>query len=191
MKILILILAFSTTVFSSEVCFIEDLPEIKNLYSRVLELRPDIDETWALRFAYLLQIYTSRYDLDPYRAIAIAMQESSLREVHRKTTVIKYQKTCEKNSTECKNVAIISEKYSDFGIFQFHVRTIDAYGYDLEKLKNHDLEYAVMRYCQLMQEKLRICRNLGETAWTCYHSTTPKLRKNYEKLVNRYYKEVN
>jgi hypothetical protein len=155
------------------------------VYQHVIRLRPNINRNWAAKFAQLIATHSLDSGLDAHRAVAIAMQESSLREIHRTVTTMKTATVCD--SAGCVVINRKKISYTDYGIFQFHVRTVENSGFDLQRLKDHDLEYAVKRYFDLMSEKLRMCRHLGDDAWTCYHSTTPALRNRYKKLVNRYY----
>jgi hypothetical protein len=69
-------------------------------------------------------------------------------------------------------------------MFQFHVNTIVNYKIDPVRLKN-DIDYCVDWHFKLMNIKKKECKN-KDKPWSCYHSKTEKLRKEYIKLVERY-----
>lgn len=116
----------------------------------------------------LISKYSLKYKVDPLRVVAIAMQESGLRNVDR----------------------IHGGIVTDVGIYQFNILTIDSYGMDAVRLKN-DIAYATERMCWLLSIKLKECSDLGKDAWACYHSRTDKHRLKYINLVDKYYKGIN
>lgn len=154
------------------------------LYCRILKLKPNIDHQWAKHFAILLAKYGKEYHMDPWRSLAIAMQETSLRDIHRKHTIIIFYEQCQ--GKKCIAHYRYVDGYSDLTVFQFHTRTIVGYQLDPVKLSNN-LDYAVQEHFLLLREKMKQCEDLGAEAWTCYHSKTPIFREQYEKLVDRYY----
>lgn len=79
--------------------------------------------------------------------------------------------------------------YTDIGLYQFHAATIEAYGMDAIRLRD-DIEYATDRHCFLLSVKVKECADLGEDAWACYHSRTPKYRNKYIQMVNRYFTKI-
>lgn len=135
------------------------------IFCAILKVKPSIKRKFAFELSNLFHNHIKLKGLDPLRAVAIVMQESSFKKV-----------------TTYKD-----NKPLDVGLFQFHIDTIKNYGFDLEKLLNHDLEYSTKCYTKLMKSKLKVCKSLGDDAWTCYHSKNEGPRKRYKRLVNRFY----
>lgn len=154
------------------------------MYCQILKWRPTIDEKWAMKFSDLLYRYGKKYNMDPWRSLAIAMQESSLRNIHRKHSIVKFKQKCVKK--RCRQVYNIYRGYSDLSIFQFHIMTALANKMDIIRL-NTDLDYAVKEHFILLKKKEARCHKLGKLSWSCYHSTSPIRRKHYVQLVNRYF----
>lgn len=127
---------------------------------RIMDLQPDADRAFARELAYEMCYWSLQYRTDPMISVAIAMQESSLRPGAVSST-------------------------GDSTVFQFSPHTITAYHLDRARLKV-DLGYQVFCHFRLLQEKRQTCP--GPLGWSCYHSTTPRLRRQYEKNVLRYYK---
>lgn len=156
------------------------------LYCTILELRPDINKDMAYSLSNHIYKYSNMYKVDPYRVIAIGMQESGLRVVNRKQSVMLINEECDPEGV-CTEYAKYVTGYSDVGIFQFHVNTIQNYSMDALRLRD-DIEYATEQACLLLSLKIKECKDVGKNAWACYHSRTEHHRKLYVKLVNRYYK---
>lgn len=135
------------------------------LQCAIMSLQPAIKAGEAHTLSNYIYKYSKKYEVDPYRVIAIGMQESSLQNINR----------------------VNNQIITDVGMFQFNVNTIDAYEMDFERLQT-DLSYQVEMACWLLSQKLKYCSDLGMDAWTCYHSRTEKYRLLYQDLVNRYYK---
>ena len=162
------------------------------IYCHIKRVRPNMDNKKAMKISNLMYKYSRKYkNKNPILSVAIAMQETRIRRIERRQTIIVF--TCrgelvkEGSKYRClgKERAEYVEGYSDISIFQFHALTIKRLGLDPVKLKNN-LEYAVEQHFKLMKKKLKICKHLGDEAWSCYHSTTPNLRKRYKKDVERY-----
>lgn len=131
-------------------------------------LQPKLNNEEALILSNLIYKYSIKYNVDPYRVIAIGMQESGLKNIDRLS----------------KNGII-----TDIGIFQFNVGTIDIYKLDSRRLKD-DISYAVEKACWLLSKKLKDCQHLGKDAWGCFHSRSDKHRLKYHKMVDKYYKLI-
>ena len=110
--------------------------------------------------------------------------------IHRKHTVLELVEDCDEETGKCVEYMRKVRGYTDIGLYQFHAATIEAYGMDALRLRD-DIEYATDRHCFLLSVKLRECADLGDSAWTCYHSRTPFYREKYEKMVNKYYEKIN
>lgn len=162
LKYLLLLLFVPMLVFA-------DWTDNHPIYRAIIKLNPSMDKKLALRLSNAIHNNVKLHGLDPYRAVAIAMQESSLRRVHRRNK---------------------SGDITDIGMFQVHVNSVAIYNLDIQRLVNHDLDYTTKAYTTIMKEKLQICKHLGDEAWSCYHSGTRKYRKKYVKAVNRWYRRI-
>lgn len=141
-----------------------------------------------MKLSNKLAKYGKQYKQDPYRSLAIAMQESSLKMINRKDQVIVFKKHCKAAGTCTKSYKVI-DGVTDVGLFQFHVKTILAYKLDPIRLQT-DLDYSVSTHFKVLSDKLKQCKSLKQYAWSCYHSKTPTLRKHYAKKVNHYYRKI-
>ncbi len=159
--------------------------KLHKLYCKIMELQPNSDPKWAMRFSNALVRYAKKYDMDPWLSLAIAMQESSLLFPKPVTKSIVFTRTCNKKGV-CNRSHKIVEGHTDLGIFQFHVNTIISNDIDPVRLIE-DLDYATDWHYQVLKKKIVQCKHLGEKAWACYHRRTPMLHANYFKKVSRYY----
>ena len=155
------------------------------LYCRIITLQPKADKKWAMRLSNYLVRYAKKYQLDPWRSLAIAMQESSLLSTKRYSTVMVPILNCS-SRRDCNTVYKIINAISDIGIFQLHANTVKQYNFTPSRLE-HDLEYMVKTHFIVLKDKIKQCKKYGVEAWSCYHSKTPVLRKRYIRHVNRYY----
>lgn len=154
------------------------------IFCQILTLRPSIDKSWAYQFSNLLFKYAKQFNMDPMRSLAIAMQETSLKNQHRTRKVLVFYNKCQ--DKKCIKTYKEVEGASDLSIFQFHIKTIKHFDIDPLKL-NNSLEYAVKSHFKLLKYKQQRCAYLKENAWACYHSKTPKYQKRYISMVNRWY----
>jgi len=154
------------------------------LFCQICQFNPTIDKKWAMKLSNLLHKYGKAYDIDPWRSLAIAMQESSLKEQSRRRKVLVYYDVCKKN--HCKKKYKYVEGVSDIGLFQFHVNTIIYNKINPLRLAS-DLDYTVQQHFLLLSKKQQQCDHLGKESWACYHSKNKKYRDKYVKLVNRYF----
>ena len=154
------------------------------LFCHILKLQPRVDKPWAMKFSNLLSKYGKKHKLDPWRSLAIAMQESSLHYTKRYHTVVVPEHNCQSRSTKPKYKIV--RALSDFGYFQLHASTVKQYKLSPERLLN-DLDYMVKTHFLVLKDKIKMCKRLGDDAWSCYHSRTPVLRKRYIQKVGQYY----
>ena len=154
------------------------------LFCQICKFKPNVNKEWAMKLSNLLFKYGKAYSIDPWRSLAIAMQESSLKNQSRKRKVLIYYDFCEKN--KCAKKYKYVEGLSDVGLFQFHVNTIIYNKINPLRLAT-DLEYTVEQHFLLLSKKQKQCQSLGKEAWACYHSKNKKYRDKYVKLVNRYF----
>lgn len=154
------------------------------LFCQICKFNPHANKKWAMKLSNLLYQYGKEYHLDPWRSLAIAMQESSLKNQSRKRKVLIYYDFCEKSA--CVKKYKYVEGLSDVGLFQFHVNTLIYHKINPLRLAS-DLDYSVEQHFLLLSKKQKQCQSLGKNAWACYHSRTKKHRDKYVKLVNRYF----
>jgi len=157
------------------------------IYCKIVELRPNIDKKWAMKFSNIIYVKAKAYKMDPLRSVAIAMQESSLRQINRKQAVLVPNEVCD-DMGECETSYAIVSGYSDISIWMFHVRTLKSFSID-PSLAQSSLEYATEKHFEILKHKIKACKRLGKEAWSCYHSATPRHRKKYLQLVNRFFTE--
>lgn len=158
-QIILLILLFSINCYT-----LDNHP----IYTAIKILRPSIDNDFAITLSNHIHNNIYLKGLDPYLAVSIAMQESTIS-----------HKVVSKNG-----------QINDIGIFQINVRTAKAYRLDISKMLDNDLKYITKAYTIIMKDKINKCRNLGQEAWSCYHSRTNKHRARYIKHVMRYYNKI-
>ena len=133
-------------------------------FQHIVRLRPDMDRGYAYLLAQLIEKHAKQQRVSPRRLVAIAMQESGIRQINR----------------------IEDGQPSDYGIFQFHHNTAKALGLDTKRLQ-YDVEYQIASAASLLRSKINLCRRKGmNKPWACYHSATPALAERYIAAVERY-----
>lgn len=148
---------------------------IHRIYCKIVELKPSVNKSFAMELSNYLYAASRHYGTEPMVSVAIAMQESSLRNIDRYETVLT------KDGKYIRGV-------SDIGVFQFHVNTVKNLKLDPQRLRS-DLSYAAWQHVRLLARKQRVCKKKGlakGAEWSCYHSYTPKYYKTYQKQVKRY-----
>ena len=145
------------------------------IYSQILKIKPTINKKYAMHLSNVMHKMSKKYNQDPLISVAIAMQESSMRNINRKQRIVIYT----------KDGYEIKRGYTDLCLFQIHVDTAIHYGMDLVKL-NNNLSYCVEQHFRIMKIKRNACKRLDKDSWTCYHSFTKSLRLQYKKLVERF-----
>ena len=154
------------------------------IYCKIKDLKPSMDNSYAMKLSNLLYKYSIKYNGSPKLAVAIAMQETSLRyDKNRKQRVIQFFEQCDSQGN-CHESYRVIDGVSDVCMFQFHVNTILNHNMDPVRLKN-DIEYCVEWHFKLMAEKKKICKDMNKP-WACYHSKTKTHRVKYIELVERY-----
>ena len=159
---------------------------VHKIYCKVLELRPDIDKKWAMKFSDIIYKKAKEYNLDPMISIAIVMQESSIRKINRKEKVLIQKETCD-DLGECSMTYKVVTGYSDLSIWQFHIDTLLNFKIDPIRVQT-DLEYATDFHFKLLKHKIKKCSKHKDLAWSCYHSATERHRLKYVEDVSRYLK---
>lgn len=152
------------------------------IYCKIKDLKPGMSKIKAMSLSNKIYKHSRAHGGDPRLAVAIAMQETGLREINRKQNVIKFETSCVNGV--CKKTWHVTRGVTDMCMFQFHVNTILTYDMDPIKL-NEDIDYCIKWHFKLMKIKKKMCKHLDKP-WGCYHSKTKVLRKHYIGLVERY-----
>ena len=146
------------------------------IYCHMLRVKPSIDKRFAMRLSNYIARYSKKHRTDPHVSVAIAMQESSLRNVMRKGVV----------SDEMGN---LTYGLTDIGIFQLHVKTIQHFNINFERLLV-DMEYQVKWHVLILKHKIKVCKKRlkkkEQATWACYHSYSRTRRARYQTDVERY-----
>jgi len=148
---------------------------LHKIYCRIVELKPGVNKSFAMELSNYLYAASKHYGTNPMISVAIAMQESSLRNIDRYETVLTSKGRYVKGVT-------------DIGVFQFHVTTIKNLNIDAPRLRS-DLRYATWQHVKLLARKQRICERkkwAEGVEWSCYHSYTKKHRRAYVEKVGKY-----
>ena len=177
MKVLIMLFLLSPFIYSIN-C------DKHPIYCQMKKLLPNRNASDTMALSNLFHKYARKYGQDPLLSVAIARQETGLREINRRQNIIKFFDKCDK--TGCYEDYEIVRGYTDICLFQFHVDTIVHEKLNPVRLKN-DIDYCVEQHFKLLKKKRRLCKHLGEDSWTCYHSKSKKLREFYKSLVMEYY----
>jgi hypothetical protein len=148
------------------------------VFCKITQLKPKMEKHKAMELSNLMHKYAKEFNQDPILSVAIAMQETSIRQTDRKQSVLIV------DDSHPKGWRVVTG-YSDICMFQFHINTIINYNLDPIRLKE-DINYCVKEHFRLMRTKRKACSNLGSDDWTCYHSANTQPRLIYKKLVNRY-----
>lgn len=146
------------------------------IYCEIIKKKPKMNRKFAMHMSNMIYKYSKMYDQDPVISLAVGMQETSLRQIHRRQNIIIFD--------EQDNWKIV-KGYTDLCMFQFHVDTIMKHELDPVKLKN-DVEYCVKQHFILMKRKREICSHLKEDSWVCYHSVNKVPREYYKMLVKEH-----
>lgn len=154
------------------------------IYCRILKLNPRVNKDFAFRLSNIIHKEASKYNIDPMLSLAILMQENSFNEVNTFRVEEHIDRHCDEKN--CYEVITKKKKAIDLGIAQINVRTALHYGLDINRLFDHDLEYAIQGHFRILSDKIRSCSHLGPEAWTCYHSATEDKRNIYLNLVERF-----
>jgi len=147
------------------------------IYCQIVKNRPKIAKAYAFDLSNRIYVLVKKYKLPTKIFTAILMQESRY----------------ELNTKRCtKGLALDPEigynetmVCTDFGIGQVHYKTLQAYGFDAERLIL-DLDYSLEAAAIVLRDfKKRYARK--EVEWyTRYNAVSPDKRKIYLNLIERY-----
>lgn len=180
----ICLLIFSA-LFHSSTAYAKINCQKNPIYCRILKTNPSVKKKFAYKLSNYIYEYSKQFGTDPLVSIAIAMQESSIKNIDKKNTVL----------VKMGNTVT---GISDIGVFQIHIKTV----INMQKQQNwhinfnrlvKDVKYQTYWHARLLKRKINICKKMHlklhikpGNEWSCYHSFSYKKRKEYLKDVNRY-----
>lgn len=154
------------------------------LYCKIVEFNPRIDRSEAMNLSNKIYAKAKLNGVNPELALAILMHETGLRNINTYKTSTKVTESCTK--TMCTKTTTEVSNVFDMGIAQINIGTAVDYGFDIERLYKLDMDYALDCYFVILKSKMKMCADLGDKAWSCYHSTTENYRLIYVDLVSRH-----
>jgi hypothetical protein len=107
-----------------------------------------------------------RFGVSPHLIVAVAMQESGLRDVNRVIGV-----------TAASGLRL---HVTDYGILQVNEHSVAAYGLNADLL-SWNRDYQLWAGVLILNDKIK---TFGD--WAAYHSITPRHNRAYRALVGRY-----
>ena len=160
------------------------------IYCAIVKLQPAA-APYAMELSNYIYKYSKQYGTDPYISIAIAMQESGIRNIHRSAEGVTATSVCSnEDESDCEMQTTKTRVYTDFGMFQFHYSAMSDYDLDFGKVYEHDMEYIVKKHVKILKNKIDMCAIYEDEAWTCYHSATEKHRLKYKSMVTKYLRKI-
>ena len=158
MKYLLLLFIPNMISISSNAVYICDE---NPTYCQIVKNSPQIDKRYALELSKFINKVGSLYSIKPARLAAILAQESRYR------------------------LGAINHVSKDYGIAQINHKTVEAFGFDKEKLLT-DLEYSVKAGAIVLSDIKKRYGHREVDYWTRYNSSKPSKREVYKKLVMRF-----
>ena len=154
------------------------------VYCKIVKLQPRINKAKAMKISNIIYRHATAIGVNPMVSVAILNQENRFRNVNTYQIDRKVVEEC--GEKMCSKTIVETHKVVDMGIAQINIRTAVDYGFDIKRLYDHDVEYALEAHFIILKSKIRMCSKLGVDAWSCYHSATPEYRLKYIKMVSRY-----
>lgn len=134
------------------------------VYCHIVRISPRTPN--AMELSNTISRLGKKFGVNPHLIVAIAMQESSLRNVNRVSGVI--------DASGCRLVV------TDYGMLQVNVNSIKHYKLHGDLL-SWNREYQLYAGVLILADKIK---TFGH--WSAYHSMTPKHNQKYRQLVGRY-----
>jgi soluble lytic murein transglycosylase-like protein len=152
---------------TSILCQANDICKEHPIYCQIVKNKTNIDKNYAMELSNIIHNLARVYNIKPYRLAAILAHESGYK------------------------LDAINTKSLDYGISQINHKTIEAYGFDKERLLT-DLEYSVKAGAMVLADFKRSFGHRELDYWCRYNvGTAPKhkIQDNceiYKTLVARY-----
>lgn len=132
------------------------------LYIRMGKINPYLDDQYKKKVLVAIYSSANRHSVAVNKLYGILAQECRFR-------------------LKCVNRAS-----NDFGIGQINERTVEAFGFDIDRLMT-DLEYSVEAAAIVLADFKRMYwKREGDRYWTRYNSGRPSKREAYRVLVARF-----
>jgi len=175
--VIMMLLSFSASAYAVN-C------KVHKVYCKIVKLQPRIDKARAMEISNLVYHNAKKLGINPMISLAILNQENRFRDVNTYHISRDVKEVC--NGKSCIKTIVEKHTVADMGIAQINIRTAVDYGFDIQRLYDHDLKYALDCHFAILKSKISMCKKLGNDAWSCYHSKTPEYRLRYIELVSRY-----
>lgn len=184
MKYLFLALALllSTEAYSKVNC------KRHKIYCAIVKLRPSINKKFAMKLSNEIYRSARKHKVkDTMRIVAIMRQESGIKmDARNRSTETKTHTECDEWE-RCVTTKTIITETTDFGLFQFHINTMQNNNLEIEQVMT-DMKFTVNFAIKYLAGKIRMCRRIWKkTPWACYNSANPGKHEEYVRLVDRYY----
>jgi soluble lytic murein transglycosylase-like protein len=164
--ILVLLLSLANTAYS--------VGKETAVYNHLVRLNPKLDKSFAKYLANKVTFYSKQYRVDPRIVVAIMMQESSINPDNHRTAV------------GLDNYGNPVQVTTDVGLMQVNVFSVKAYDLNPFMLMT-DHDYQLWAGIKILADKVRQCApRYPETAWACFHSSTPRYHQEYVAAVRRW-----
>jgi len=134
------------------------------LMCQIVKNNPRIDLNYAYELSNIIYEKATKHNINPRRFAAILAQESMYR----------------LDAKNCKDGVC-----NDFGIAQINKKTIEAFGFDKQRLLK-DLEYSIEAGVLVLADFKRMYGDKEQYWWTRYNASNPEKRKIYKQLVMRF-----
>lgn len=131
------------------------------IFCQIMRNQPGISWAYAKRMSRSIERWASVYELEPERLNAIIAQESQY------------------------ELGAINKESGDYGLSQINHKTIDAFGFDKDRLLR-DMDYSVMAGAKVLADFKRMYGHKEEDWWTRYNSSRTHKRQKYKIDVMRY-----
>jgi hypothetical protein len=143
------------------------------IYCKIKKLQPRIKYARAMQISNYIYRLARAHNIDPMVSVAILHQENRFRDVHTYEVERDVKEEC--HATSCVKHVTEHHEVVDLGIAQINVKTAIYHGFDIQRLYDHDTEYAIEAHMVILASKIKACtKQFGEEAWSCYHSVTTR-----------------
>ena len=161
------------------------------IYCAIVELRPKIDKRFAMKLSNEIYRAAKRHKVkDTMRIVAIMRQESGINmDARNRSEKTRTHTECDKWE-KCTTVKTTIKETTDWGLFQFHKRTMINNNLDIHMVMT-DVRFTVDFAVRHLVGKIKACRKKwSETSWACYNSANSPHHEEYIQLVDRYYNKI-
>lgn len=146
---------------------------------QIIKNSPNIDKDYALKISNIVHKMHKKYNIPVDIFVAILKQESNY-SLEAKSKTCGLSKSMEKKCV-----------YTDFGISQIHYKTVELWGFDIEKL-NYDLEYSIEAGAKILADFMKRYKHKEKNWYVRYNCgergpTDRVTCQQYKRLIERYF----